>query len=598
MVKEDTVLATELKPPPTKQLLRFSTAGSVDDGKSTLIGRLLHDSQSLYSDQIAHLETKTRQGETPNWALLTDGLKAEREQGITIDVAYRYFATQTRKYIIADTPGHEQYTRNMATGASTADLTIILVDARKGLRTQSRRHAYIASLMGIPNIVVAVNKMDAVDYAAETFVAITESFGSFMRSLGLRQVQYVPISALVGDNVVAKSEAMAWYEGPTLLEILESAPTSQARQKAAFRFPVQQVVRPNQDYRGYAGQVASGQIRPGSRVLALPSRKTSIVKAVQLFGEHLSVAKSGMSVILELEDELDISRGDMLVLPNNPPNSGRDFEAMLVWFSEMSLQSGKTYLLKHTTQTVRISVDQLLYRSNIDTLAKEEADALNLNQIGRVRIRSFTELHTDPYQENRHTGSFILVDPEENHTLAAGMIVPGSEQDHASERAIVLPVSEQERRARLGHPSLCIWLVGATKAVREQVSIHFERQLFERGLNVIRLNGGRVLPGIPREQARLAFGALTRVVSLFLDAGMVVIAWQDQADDYLHSGTREKIPAEKFLEVHMVDDLEVVPSRSENHPWHPLSLDPSQTDAFQKLWNHLLENPLFPLNHP
>jgi len=579
--------------------LRFSTAGSVDDGKSTLIGRLLHDSRSLYQDQIDKIQTESGQAATPNWAQLTDGLKAEREQGITIDVAYRYFSTLKRKFIIADTPGHEQYTRNMATGASTADLTIILVDARKGVRTQSKRHAFIAALMGIPNVVVAVNKMDLVDYQAEVFESITESFGKFMRRLGLAAMQVVPISALHGDNVVTSSPAMPWYEGPTLLDILERAPLGLDHRQAGFRFPVQHVVRPDQDYRGYAGRVASGSVSVGDRVVVLPSNQESEISEIRLYDKVLDEAGSGMSVTVSLADDLDLGRGDMLVHPSKAPNTARHFEAMLVWFNEKGLKPGRTYLLKQTTRTVRAKVDELRYRQNVDSLEQESADTLELNQIGRVAISTFRDLYFDSYAKNRMTGSFILIDPVENHTLAAGMIL-GSSSPKAFELVSgqPKPITSAERAARAGHKSLCLWLVGAQPEQRQRLAVALERMLFDRGFQVVRLHSGRVLPGIPQDRAMLSFGALTRVVGLFLDAGFVVIGWQDQADDQLRTGGREKLGMDRYFEIQL-DEVAPADQSPSQHPvpWPDLAIHPDDPNAVQTIWEQISQNPIYPLHH-
>lgn len=583
-----------------KRLLRFSTAGSVDDGKSTLIGRLLHDSNSLFLDQMNHLKAKAKQGEIPDWSLLTDGLKAEREQGITIDVAYRYFSTKTRKFIIADTPGHEQYTRNMATGASTADLTLILVDARKGVRTQSRRHAFIASLMGIPNIVVVVNKMDLVDYASESFEQVIQTLGPFMRSLGVGSVQYVPVSALAGDNVVQRSEPMNWYEGPTLLQILEQAEPAKNQNRMSFRFPVQHVLRPHQDYRGYSGQVVSGTVHPGDSVVVLPSRKQTTVVGIELYKNHLNRAQAGMSVTLRLADDLDLGRGDMLAHSSNLPQSGYHFEAKVVWFHQKPLVPGRSYLLKQTTQTTRVQLDQLLYRQNVNTLAREETELLEMNQIGKVALTSFKELHFDAYRDNRRTGSFILIDPTENHTLAAGMIV-GHSQASKSVPSTSLPavVTTSEREKRAGHPRLCLWLSGGSPVQREASAVAIERFLFDRGLQVVRLNSGKLVPGLPSNGALTGFGALTRSVKLFLEAGFVVIAWQDQLDDHLQTGARDSIAKAQLFEISLNNQQsDFSYEHHPGNPWPRLQCHPSDAQISHQIWETLTQNPLFPLHHP
>ncbi len=407
-----------------KELVRFSTAGSVDDGKSTLIGRLLYDSQNVYEDHVRAV-TKTTNANAAasiDFAQLTDGLRAEREQGITIDVAYRYFSTSHRKFIIADTPGHEQYTRNMATGASTADVAIILVDARKGILTQSRRHAYIASLLGTRHIVAAVNKMDLVDYSSEVFASLERDLHKLAAKLGIPSFTSIPVSALLGDNVVDRGINMPWYEGPTLLEYLETVPTGHDAAALPFRLPIQRVIRPDQDYRGFAGQIASGTIWPGDRVIALPSGRTSRVKSITTFDGDLSRAAAPMSVALTLEDELDISRGEMLAAAHEPPTVASDFSADLVWMNAEPLDPAKTYFLKHTSQTVKAKVKTIRHRVNMQTLESEAATTLELNSIGEVEVETTRPLFLDPYAAHRHTGSFILIDPVSHATVAAGMV--------------------------------------------------------------------------------------------------------------------------------------------------------------------------------
>jgi sulfate adenylyltransferase large subunit len=407
-----------------KELVRFSTAGSVDDGKSTLIGRLLYDSQNVYEDHVRAV-TKAATGNVASaidFAQLTDGLRAEREQGITIDVAYRYFSTTHRKFIIADTPGHEQYTRNMATGASTADVAIILVDARKGILTQSRRHAYIASLLGTRHIVAAVNKMDLVDYSAETFAALERDLQQLASRLGIEGLLSIPISALHGDNVVDRGTRMPWYEGPTLLEYLETVPTGRDVAGAPFRLPIQRVIRPDQHYRGFAGQIAAGSVWPGDRVIALPSGRTSRVKSITTFDGDLDRAVAPMSVALTLEDELDISRGEMLAAAHQAPAATANFLAALVWMDAEPLDLGKSYLLKHTSQTVKASIRTIQHRVNMQTLEHEQAATLELNSIGVVEVETTRPLFLDTYAAQRTTGSFILIDPVSHATVAAGMV--------------------------------------------------------------------------------------------------------------------------------------------------------------------------------
>src|SRR5579863_6649853 len=437
-------------------LLRFTTAGSVDDGKSTLIGRLLHDSKAVYEDQLAAVKKSriNRSTGAVDFSLLTDGLRAEREQGITIDVAYRYFETPLRKFIIADTPGHEQYTRNMATGASTANLAVILIDSSKGVLAQTRRHTYIASLLGIPNVLVAINKMDLVDYSEEVFLRLQKDFDALAKQLAVPHVVTIPISALAGDNVVEPGANMPWYHGPTFLEHLETVPIRTETPSDAVRFPVQYVIRPDASFRGFAGQVASGVIRPGDQVVSLPSERKSRVKSIATFDGDAPEAFPPMSVTVTLEDEIDLSRGDMLVSPAHPPHVSRRFDAMVVWFNAEAAEAGKSYLLKHTSRTVRAKALQFRYRVNVNTLAQESVSSLQMNDIANVEFETVSPLFFDPYTRNRITGSFILIDPISNATLGAGMI----RADLADQTAAVgaasgefVPVSAVERRKRHGH---------------------------------------------------------------------------------------------------------------------------------------------------
>ncbi len=439
---------------PVSELLRIATAGSVDDGKSTLIGRLLHDTKSILEDQLEHVaQTSERRGDGYlNLALLTDGLRAEREQGITIDVAYRYFQTGAaagatangavvpevpksgfrggRKFIIADTPGHEQYTRNMVTGASTADLSIVLIDARNGVSEQTRRHAFISSLLRIPHLVVAVNKMDLVDYSEQVFNDIVAEFTDWATRLQLADVVFIPISALKGDNVVDRADNMHWYQGPSLLYHLEHVVIATDRDMDDVRFPVQWVVRPmsdeHHDYRGYAGQVAAGVIRPGSEVVVLPSGRKTKIKAIDSYDGELDVAFPSMSVTLRLDDDVDISRGDMIVDADEAPTVAREFEAMICWMSGEPMRPGGRYVIHHTTRSARAIIDKLEYRVDVNTLDRDPAaDQLGLNEIGRVHLRSSAPLVVDPYARNRTTGSFILIDESTNDTVGAGMIRSG-----------------------------------------------------------------------------------------------------------------------------------------------------------------------------
>jgi len=488
-------------------LLRFTTAGSVDDGKSTLIGRLLHDSKSVYEDQLASVKkSRINRSTGPiDFSLLTDGLRAEREQGITIDVAYRYFTTARRKFIIADTPGHEQYTRNMATGASTADLAIILIDATKGLLPQTHRHAYIASLLGIPNLLAAVNKMDLVEFSEARFLELEQAFAELAGQLGRANVQTIPISALEGDNIVRRSERTAWYAGPTLLEHLETVPIRRPVSSGALRLPIQYVIRPDANFRGFAGQIASGVLAPGDEVLALPSQQRTRVKSIAGFDGDLTEAFSPMSVTLTLEDEIDLSRGDMLVAPDQTPETSRRFEAMLVWMHPQPMQLSQNFLLKHTTRTTRAQALRILHRVNISTLRNEPTRQLQMNDIASVELQTVTPLFFDGYESNRTTGSFILIDPISNATVAAGMIRRNVAED-AGDYARVTAV---ERQARNGHRPAVILVK------HQELSQAIERKLFDDGFQVFSA-GEDTLRGIgPATLVEL--GANTGFVTIVID---------------------------------------------------------------------------------
>ena len=460
-----------------KDLLRLLTCGSVDDGKSTLIGRLLHDSKMIYEDQLAAVTNDSRksgtQGDNVDLALLVDGLQAEREQGITIDVAYRYFSTERRKFIIADTPGHEQYTRNMATGASTCDLAVILIDARYGLMTQTRRHTFIASLLGIRHILVAVNKMDLVEFSQSRFEEIRNEYLDFAEKLPLGDVKFVPISALDGDNVVSPSEHTPWYDGPTLMDTLETVQVSSDRNLADFRFPVQYVNRPNLNFRGFAGTIASGEVKPGDEVMVLPSRKTSRIDSIVTYDGSLDIAAAGQAVTLTLEDEIDVSRGDMLVHPHNPPQLSRDLNAKLVWMAEETMKPGKQYTIKAGSLVASGTVSAIQHRIDVNTLEQIKADQLQLNEIAQCSLSLDRPLPFDAYESNRATGAFIVIDRLTNATVGAGMLQAANVAD--DNNATVTPA---ERQARLGQAAVTVSFVGENTANQLQ---QFERQLFNRG---------------------------------------------------------------------------------------------------------------------
>jgi sulfate adenylyltransferase subunit 1 len=470
----------------SKDLLRFSTAGSVDDGKSTLIGRLLYDTQSVYDDQVRSIGT-TAPGQI-DFALLTDGLRAEREQGITIDVAYRYFSTARRKFIIADTPGHEQYTRNMATGASTADAAVVLIDARKGVLAQSRRHAHIASLLGVRQILVAVNKMDLVNYNEQVFREIEGEFHPLLKRISADtgnpvEATFVPVSALVGNNVAHRSDAMPWYAGPSLLELLESLPSAANTQHAPFRFPVQRVVRPDHGFRGFSGQIASGTVLPGDAITVLPSGLTANVTRIVTFDGDMEQAHVPLSVTIALDRELDISRGDMLVSRGAPATLSRRCKASLVWMDQRPLELNKRYLLKQTSQTVPALVTALTHRINIDTLEHEPAETLTMNGIGVAEVQLIRPIAFDLYAQNRTTGAFILIDPESNGTVAVGMVTEILGGEAVEDPAAAAPgsftpraVSSEERASRWRHHGGILELRGPAKAINQ-----IERSLFVAG---------------------------------------------------------------------------------------------------------------------
>ncbi|MEM9073369.1 MAG: sulfate adenylyltransferase subunit CysN [Myxococcota bacterium] len=559
MVRENDLIRTDisayLERYQNKELLRFVAVGSVDDGKSTLIGRLLHDTGEVYEDQLeAVKKATTMEGEEIDFSLFTDGLKAEREQGITIDVAYRYFATEKRKFIIADTPGHIQYTRNMVTGASTADVALILIDARLGVLQQSRRHGYIASLLGIPHLAVCVNKMDLVGYDQQVFERIRAELREFTKDLSFSGVTFFPISALKGDNLVSASPKTPWYDGPTVLEFLETVPVVQESELRHFRYPVQYVVRPNLDYRGFAGQIVSGIVKKGDEVMVLPSGKKSHVKAIDTYDGELEEAFAPQSVCIRLDDEIDCSRGDTLVKVDDLPNVGRTFDAHIVWMSEQPLDPQKTYILKHTTQVVRVQIDEVTWKKDMDTLEEVPTESLSLNDIGRLRFSSHRALFFDGYTKNRGTGAFILVDSLTNNTVAAGMIAESNEAPQDLDEALreiragsgLTPktqVSPRERRDRMGQKGAVVWLVGLPGSGRWSLAYSLERRLFDLGrtATVVDPTG---------EDLRSMISAAKSIA----DAGLVCIcafpSYQVSDRDEL----RERIGEERVIEVYVNTD--------------------------------------------
>ncbi|MGE0404696.1 MAG: sulfate adenylyltransferase subunit CysN [Candidatus Korobacteraceae bacterium] len=537
----ETFEAAELDPslfPTTGGLLRFTTAGSVDDGKSTLIGRLLYDSKTVYEDQLASVrQSRVNRSSGPiDFSLLTDGLRAEREQGITIDVAYRYFSTPRRRFIIADTPGHEQYTRNMATGASTAHAAIVLVDASKGLTAQSRRHAFIARLLGIPHVVAAINKMDLENYSEETFRRIEGEFTDLSQRLGVPGLYVIPISALEGDNVVHHSTRMPWFSGPPLLEHLETLPVDDRSAQRPLRFPVQYVVRPDSRFRGFAGQIASGTLRPGTTVVALPSGVRTKVKEVVTYDGNLQEAASGSSVTVTLEDEIDLSRGDLLASDHDPASISRRFEAMLVWMHQDKLDSRKQYWIKHTTRSVRARVSRIRHRVDVNSIGQVPASELNMNDIAAVEIETSLPLFVDPYNENRIMGSFILIDPITNATVAAGM-VERTIEDEDSLRPEVAALSRgrvnvEERRQRFGHSAAAVWVSG-----RPRLAEFVERTLFEQGWHVQLIR-----------TADFRLAELEAVARAFRMAGMIAIFSTHTKGTEQEHAIRESFGPETFFD--------------------------------------------------
>jgi len=558
-----------------KDLLRFLTCGSVDDGKSTLIGRLLHDSKMIYEDTLASLEadstTVGHAGDQVDLALLMDGLKSEREQGITIDVAYRYFSTAKRKFIIADTPGHEQYTRNMVTGASTCQLAIILIDARHGVLAQTKRHSYIASLLGIRNVVVAVNKMDLADWSQERFDTICDEYREFSKGLDLVDPYFLPMSALLGDNVVDPSENLAWFEGPTLMEHLETVDVELGVDIENFRMPVQMVVRPDLHFRGFAGTIASGTLRPGEEVVSLPSAVRSTVERIVTFDGDLDVAGPGCAVTVTLADEIDVSRGDVLVKTDDAPLRAHDIETMLVWMSETEMETGREYLLLSSNGVSNAKVTAIRHRVDINTLDEESASSLELNDIAEVAISSDRELLFDSYASNRQTGSFILIDRLTNATVGAGMIVgAASSWDRAPDANLVRQVSEiteRERSIRFGQQPVTVLLTGLTAAGKSTIATALERELFDRGKVSIRLDGENVRMGISRD---LGFSAQERsenlrrvseVARLANNQGLIAIAALVAPKADVRARAKELVGEDRYIEVFVDTPIEVCRDR-------------------------------------
>lgn len=552
-----------------KSLLRFITCGSVDDGKSTLIGRLLYDSRMIFEDQLAALEADSKkmgtQGQNIDFALLVDGLAAEREQGITIDVAYRFFSTEKRKFIVADTPGHEQYTRNMVTGASTADVAIILIDARRGVLTQTRRHSYLASLVGIRNVVLAINKMDLVNYSQEVFNRILGDYTSFAAGLSLDHITAIPISALMGDNITEPSGNMPWYRGPALLEHLETVPTRTSDRSASFRMPVQWVNRPNQDFRGFSGLIAAGSVQPGDTVRVMPAGRESRVSRV--FLDHdLPFAVAGQSVTVCLEDEIDCSRGDVLTGVDDPIEVSDQFEVTLVWMNETAMLPGRSYLLKAGARTVTASITALKHKINVNTLEHMAAKQLAMNEIGFCNIGVSQPIAFDPYEKNRETGGFVLIDRFTNETVAAGTI------HFALRRAQnihwhAVSIDRVARAAQKDQKAFVLWFTGLSGAGKSTIANIVERRLFERGKHSTLLDGDNVRHRLNRD---LGFTDVDRVENirrvaevarLMTDAGLIVLVSFISPFRSERQMARELLPEGEFLEVFIDTPLSVAEQR-------------------------------------
>ncbi|MDO5572040.1 MAG: sulfate adenylyltransferase subunit CysN [Bacteroidales bacterium] len=565
-----------------KDLLRLLTAGSVDDGKSTLIGRLLFDSKKLYEDQLDALEKDSKRvgnagaGEI-DYALLLDGLKAEREQGITIDVAYRYFSTNKRKFIIADTPGHEQYTRNMITGGSTANLAIILIDARTGVITQTKRHTFLVSLLGIKHVVLAVNKMDLVDYDENVFNKIVDDYKSFVTRLDIPDIKPIPMSALKGDNVVEVSDKMPWYNGESLLDFLENVHIGSDYNYEDFRYPVQYVLRPNLDFRGFSAKVASGIVRKGDEIMALPSGKRSKVKGIHVYEGEIEEAFPPMSVTLTLEDEIDISRGEMIVHPNNQPSIDRHFEAVLVWMDEEPMDVKKQFFIKQTTNTTKVRIDEIRYKIDVNTLEQSKVDNLSLNEIGRAVLTTNKPLLFDSYKKNKSTGSFILIDPISNNTSAVGMIIEKlnnkdlpsriNDIDRVKAQKGLSLISTKEREERLGQKGQTIWITGLAGSGKKELAYIIERRLFDEGKTVVVLDGSSVRSGLSQE---LDFTPADRaenlrrvahISRLLNDQGIITICAFRSPDSSIREQVKEIIGKNRFTLIYMNETLDACKNR-------------------------------------
>jgi len=574
MAHQSDLIATDidayLKAHETKSLLRFLTCGSVDDGKSTLIGRLLYDSKMIFEDQLAALEADSRrvgtQGGEIDFALLVDGLAAEREQGITIDVAYRFFSTDRRKFIVADTPGHEQYTRNMVTGASTADAAVILIDARRGVLTQTRRHSYLVRLLGIRHVVVAVNKMDLVDWSQEVFDHIVGEYRGFAAQIGLEAFDAIPMSALRGENVAEPGQGAPWYEGPTLLSWLESVPVGDDAAERAFRMPVQWVNRPNLDFRGFSGLIAAGAVRAGDRIRVAPSGRESRVKQVIAGASEVTEAQAGQSVTLTLEDEVDVSRGDVLAQADAPVSVADQFEATLVWMDEAPMLPGRPYLLKLGTRTVAASITEPKYRVNVNTLEHLAAKRLDMNEIGVCNISTDAPIAFEPYADSRDLGGFILIDRMTNRTVGAGMIhfaLRRSQNVHWQ----ALDVDRQARAALKGHRGRVVWFTGLSGSGKSTIANMVEKKLHAMGRHTYLLDGDNIRHGLNRDlgftdEDRVEnIRRVAEVARLMADAGLIVLVSFISPFRAERALARSLMPEGDFVEVHVDTPLEVAEAR-------------------------------------
>ncbi|MBN2638703.1 MAG: sulfate adenylyltransferase subunit CysN [Bacteroidales bacterium] len=622
-----------------KDLLRLLTAGSVDDGKSTLIGRLLFDSKKLYEDQLSALKQDSKRighaGEEIDYALLLDGLKAEREQGITIDVAYRYFSTAKRKFIIADTPGHEQYTRNMITGGSTANLAILLVDARKGVITQTKRHTFLASLLGIKHVVLAVNKMDLVDYKQEVYNNIVADYKNFITQLDVPDVTFIPMSALKGENVVEPSEKMPWYHGESMLEFLETVHISSDRNFEDFRFPVQYVIRPDLQYRGFAGKVASGIIRKGDEIMVMPSGKTSKVKTITTYEGDLDYAFPPQSVTLTLEDEIDISRGNTLVHPDNPTREGRHFEAMMVWMDENAMNPYTQFYIKHNTHSTKARIDEIRYKVDVNTLEHQQVEHFELNEIGRVIVTTTEPLFFDPYKKNRQTGSFILIDPIHHNTVAVGMILDKQEGNRLQSRITddqkemiaggSSLVSLENREKIFNQKGASIWITGLHGSGKNELAFLLEKQLVEARTHVVVLDGKSLRSGLSKEldyhpaDRAEHLRRVAHIARILNDQGIICVCSFASPDENIRNQVAEIIGPERFHLLYMDADLDYCRKNADDNLYTrydegemknvpgldldynipenaQLKLNPEHNaENVETVMNYLLEKKIFPL---